>query len=631
MNDKRGSSIAIKAGGAALAILLAAAGWFFWRTAEQEPQDADSDGPPRAALPWPREDSQFITSQGCSECHPDQYASWHASYHRTMTQPLTAETVKADFDDVSLELRGHEYRLNREGDKFWVELPELDYSNLSKPPTGRIKRQLVMSTGSHHLQAFWMATGSGNFLRSLPFMYQLADQRWLPVEDSVLEPPGSFGENTNTWNNGCSRCHSVAAIPNVDPAVTTAQTRVAELGIACEACHGAGEKHAQSHRGVVAAASTPSGQADPTIIQPATCDHRVSAQICGQCHSLFTYTGTRNHDLAFGHTYRAGDELTLDRVIVQPLDRVSDPAAREICTEFFHDQRGGVRSEFYDDGTPRITGREYNGLLESACFLRGKLSCVSCHSMHESDPNDQLAAKMQTNEACYQCHGEYRGRIEQHTHHQADSSGSACYNCHMPNTTFGLMAFSRSHRIDSPSAADSHSGRPNACVLCHLDQTLSWSAKHLSSWYGQAEPPLDEVQNNVAAAVLYGLRGDPCQRALIAWHARWEPARAVSGSAWLAPLITPLLVDPYSAVRYQAAKTLKTLPGFEKLPYDFIAPEEIRAMRQQQAVQLWEQHGAAATDRRGPQVLLDPDGKLMHDRFRRLLEQRDNRPLQCIN
>jgi predicted CXXCH cytochrome family protein len=324
--------------------------------------------------------------------------------------------------------------------------------------------------------------------------------------------------------------------------------------------------------------------------------------------------------------------LTADRVIVRPEDRYSDAESRRIVNEYFNDQRGGMRSEFWDDGTPRITGREYNALLETACYQRGKLRCVSCHSMHESDPNDQIAAKMETNQACYQCHAEYQAKLTDHTHHQAGSSGSQCYNCHMPNTTYGLLEFSRSHKIDSPSVTtELHSGRPNACVLCHLDQSLPWAAKNLASWYGQPEPPLDEAQSTVSAGVLYGLRGDPCQRALIGWHMRWEPARAVSGSAWLAPTITQLLTDPYSAVRYQAAKTLKTLPGLEKLPYDYIAPAEFRAMRQQQAAQWWDRHGAAATDRRGPEVLLQPDGKLMHPLLQQLLRQRDNRPMQCIN
>ncbi len=247
-----------------------------------------------------------------------------------------------------------------------------------------------------------------------------------------------------------------------------------------------------------------------------------------------------------------------------------------IQARFFDGQLGGERAEFWEDCTPRISGREYNSLLESACYLRGELTCLSCHSLHQGDPHGQLTAEMRGNQACLQCHAEYREKLMEHTHHPANSSGSLCYNCHMPNTSYGLLSFTRSHRIDSPSAAQARPDRPNACVLCHLDQTRSWAASHLSDWYGQTLPPADD-EDDVAAGAVHALRGDCCQRVLIAWHARWEPARTASGSAWLTPLVTQLLNDPYAAVRYQAGLTLRTLPGFENFTYDYVAPESVRA------------------------------------------------------
>jgi len=37
----------------------------------------------------------YASSRACQACHPGQYAAWHASYHRTMTQVATPETVRA--------------------------------------------------------------------------------------------------------------------------------------------------------------------------------------------------------------------------------------------------------------------------------------------------------------------------------------------------------------------------------------------------------------------------------------------------------------------------------------------------------------------------------------------------------
>src|SRR5690606_32987242 len=113
---------------------------------------------------------------------------------------------------------------------------------------------------------------------------------------------------------------------------------------------------------------------------------------------------------------------------------------------------------FWPDGGVRTGGREYNGLIDSPCFSHGdpsrQMTCLSCHSMHHSNPDKMLAAGMQTNQACTQCHDEPRfsSRIEEHTRHAPGSSGSSCYNCHMPYTSYALFRAIRSHRIDSPQA-----------------------------------------------------------------------------------------------------------------------------------------------------------------------------------
>ena len=297
-----------KVGVGALIVTIACGGWLIWQGRGQ-PSEATAERPWKEALPKPREDGGFITSQGCRDCHPQQYASWHASYHRTMTQPATPAAVQADFDDVTLELRGYEFRLTRAGDEFWVELPDLDYSQvdlsipLSDPDVPRVKRRIAMTTGSHHAQFAWIAgSGPGNLLRSIPFVYLLDDQRWVPLEDAVLDT-ARVGR-LNTWNSDCSRCHSVGALPIISPDLSQADTHVAELGIACEACHGPGQAHAQRHRARMTLNDSADDEPDPTTVLPTRGDHKVSAQICGQCHSVFTYKDTRQHDLMFGYTYR---------------------------------------------------------------------------------------------------------------------------------------------------------------------------------------------------------------------------------------------------------------------------------------------------------------------------------------
>ena len=117
-----------------------------------------------------------------------------------------------------------------------------------------------------------------------------------------------------------------------------------------------------------------------------------------------------------------------------------------------------MRMSFWADGMIRVSGREFNGLSDSACYQRGELSCLSCHSLHKTDDDprplvewadDQLGVGMNGNDACLQCHESNR-YDSKHTHHQPHSSGSRCYNCHMPHTTYGLLKAIRSHQISSP-------------------------------------------------------------------------------------------------------------------------------------------------------------------------------------
>src|SRR4030095_10236748 len=113
------------------------------------------------------------------------------------------------------------------------------------------------------------------------------------------------------------------------------------------------------------------------------------------------------------------------------------------------------------------------------------------------------------NQACYQCHAGFASKLAPHTHHAANSSGSLCYNCHMPHTTHGLLEGIRSHPLHAPTLKSSiDTGRPNACNLCHLDRTLAWTAKNLNTRYRQPVPPIDPEFANTPAAVVWLLRGD---------------------------------------------------------------------------------------------------------------------------
>ena len=479
-----------------------------------------------------------------------------------------------------------------------------------------------MTTGSHRHQTYWMQNPNGTLIQ-FPWVYHIDTKRWVFRIDSFLRPPRDK-VTYNIWNLHCIGCHATGGQPRVDPNMHTMHS-TGELGISCEACHGPGREHAAFHRKDVEDANgSGSKMVDPRERRP-----EVSAQICGQCH-IISERVDEEYWMQHGDSYRAGgDNFGEINRVVQYSEDIP-----------FRDQFGErLATRFWPDGTVRTGGREYNGLIKSACYLDGegerKMTCLSCHSMHDYvSPSKLIARKHTGNQACTQCHTEpqYGSNLEEHTHHQSESSGSLCVNCHMARTSYALFSATRSHRIQSPKIALSQLGeRPNACNLCHLDQTKSWTAEHLSDWYELESHPMPENEKQLAASVVWALQGDAAQRTVTAWHMGWDKSRDVSNDRWMVPILAELLDDPYAAVRYISYESLKKHDGFENLQYDFDGPAEKRRKIRQQVLQEW-QRGRDPRSSSGPggRVLLTPGGDWDDNLARKLIEKRDDRPITLL-
>jgi predicted CXXCH cytochrome family protein len=601
---------------------------------------------------------RYVSSQTCRACHPSQYASWHASYHRTMTQVATPQSVAARFDGVRVDA-GAMLLEQRDG-QLWVEFEDPDRAPsplrassepapssvgaTSEPAPSRvgavrIKRQVVMTTGSHNQQIYWYATGHGRTLGQLPAIWLVDERRWIPRRAAVMHPPGqaAFSE-TGSWNGICVACHTTLGKPAFDTpfgsqpiAAQTVDTTAVEFGVACESCHGPADEHVRLNanpRRRYALHLT--NAADASVVQPARLDPRRSAQVCGQCHSFWEFgdQAAERDANTRGLPYRPGDDLRATRFIVQPTVNGGSTTMQRFLAE----DAGFIRDMFWSDGMVRATGREYNGLIDSPCYKNARddrhtLTCASCHTMHATADDtrpltewadDQLAPVRggigyalrngvrptiadrppAENQRCTKCHGPHGSGLTTHTGHRADSSGSLCMNCHMPYTTYGLLKTIRSHQISNPSVkATLDTGRPNACNLCHLDKTLAWTAEYLEQWYRTPKPPLGDDEQSVAASVLTLLKGDAGQRAIVAQSMGWGPAQEASGAEWMAPYLALMQQDAYDAVRHIATRSRATLPPFR--------PEGL--------------------PRGNRQLLLNADGTFDTAAVNRLVRARDNR------
>lgn len=570
---------------------------------------------PTAALPTQGVRDQFISAQGCKDCHPKQHASWHKTFHRTMTQEATTESVVGDFDNVVLEFAGVNYRLETRGDEFWVHMPDMDWLHaqekmkkdlrlVDEPPM--VERQIVMTTGSHHFQGYWVASEDGDRLRQLPFYYHIDEHRWIPKVRRFLNatPPEEY--DFTSWNFRCIQCHTTGGSPGYDKRTKQFATEVADLGISCEACHGPGQGHMQRHRkGVRDSSESP---LDDLIVDPQSLPATLANDICGRCHSV-TERIDPDGWLAHGDAFQPGQELEESQRVLRSADIKDDDQWRP----------------YWTDGKFRCGGREYNAVTESACFNGGEFSCLSCHSMHESDPDGLMRRDLAGNQMCLQCHEDMAENLTEHTHHSADSTGSQCQNCHMPHTSFALLTALPSHHITAPTVAEQFKGTsPNACNLCHLDQTLQWTGTHLADWYGMEEPELDEDQREIAASLLWLLKGDGVQRTITGWHFGWQPAREASGHQWMTPFLVGTMNDDfYTSARYVTGRALRTLPQSAVDQYDFLGTSLERRRATTPALSQWKATAWRPEEDRASRLLLNPDGSVKWFEVERLRDQQD--------
>jgi len=545
-----------------------------------------SSAHPPPPAPIARTAEGFATSSACRSCHPAEYSSWHASFHRRMTQSASVQNVAAaalrQGGRLRVETGGRTVELFSRGQELWAHLPDPELTSGARPeayqsvfraaPSRDARVQLL--TGSHHHQAFWVRGARDGELRSVPAVYSIDEQRLMPRRDAFLNPP-DLPEQAVRWNSNCVQCHSVAGAPRHDATRDVFATSAAELGVACEACHGAAAAHASAMQNPVRRYQARATGVGYLVTNPARLASERASQVCGRCHSYFFPKQEADWwTNGFSKSYAPGQDLASAQLLLSP-EALAEPGAPQLAAD--------VASLFYRDGTVRIGGREYNGLVRSACFERGhgerKLSCLSCHALHRSDPDAQLDPEKFGNAACGGCHAREAENPPAHTHHAAGSPGSLCYNCHMPHTSYALLGAIRSHRVDSPAFDARTQDKPNACNLCHLERSEAWAAQHSAAWFGaRARFVLDRAPALAApdtpAGAVFALAGDAAVRAVTA-AALGRHESSDDAPALRAQLLQQLAADDYAAVRAIAARAAPAIAATARAP---LAPELVQKL-----------------------------------------------------
>jgi hypothetical protein len=135
-----------------------------------------------ADLARPRDlhSAAHVGSAACVSCHPDNAASWHRTFHRTMTQavgPKHPDAVAGDFADATYTYLGVTARMHRDGAGRYV----MTFSAVRGGPVDAV---VVRSVGSRRYQQY--LTDVGGALWRLPLAYHVEEKRWLHMNGAFL-------------------------------------------------------------------------------------------------------------------------------------------------------------------------------------------------------------------------------------------------------------------------------------------------------------------------------------------------------------------------------------------------------------------------------------------------------------
>jgi len=481
-----------------------------------------------------------------------------------MTQKATGEALLAPFEGESLRTLGFVATMTGGA----AGRPHI---LVEDEATGEVLLDVdvELTVGSHRYQQYvakWDRGGGPEERWRLPLAWHPETQRWIHLSGAFLTPDGEPGRpedylrHLSRWSDNCIFCHNTEVSPGLGPDGIW-EPEIAELGIACEACHGKASEHVARYedprvRLMTAVAERP---ADNTVAHPGRLGPAREADVCGRCH------GQRiARDIA---TVMAdGDPF----VPGEPLSEVSRPILRDSEVEGLPPRPFAER--FWPDGTPRLSAYEYQGLLLSPCHDEGRgLSCASCHTMHGEQPDGQLRPDYSASSACGTCHS----TATLGDAHGGHADPVDCVDCHMPAVTYGLLQGMLSHRVTTPDpgAWVGRHDQPDACTQCHVDQTRAWAAESMDSLglRGTAAAPAAAREQWASRVVLDLLGGDPVQRTLAA-HALAQSG-ATGATKLRARWLTAGLADEYPAVRWMAWRGLTELVAAPALAdYDFMGP-----------------------------------------------------------
>jgi predicted CXXCH cytochrome family protein len=369
---------------------------------------------------WPRIDqSEYVGSVKCGECHKAHYDGWKDTAHNKMIRPPVTDgpnrTVFADFGDKdpvrTFELKDVKWVIGHRWKQRFI---------------GEVKGQEVV----------------------FPAQWSIKEKKWQPYEGkNDWWYPTHKDWTTRSNFKLCAGCHSTGADD-------VAQKWV-ELNITCESCHGPGKAHSEKPK-------------IDNVVNPARLSVERSMDVCLSCHQAGKPPGD---EYAWPVGYQPGMELS-------KYWQGFEPEAGKQTAEFWpngtaHKNRvqGNtfVQSVMHGAGLQCTNCHASHGSLNRSMTVKSADSnalCLSCHgpgkrigpdykTLDEHTHHDPLSVGSR----CVECH--------------MSKTGENSVKAEARNHTFNFV---------SPSVSIKY-GMPNSCNICHTDKTPEWALDEVKKWY----------------------------------------------------------------------------------------------------------------------------------------------------
>lgn len=322
----------------------------------------------------------------------------------------------------------NETSVYREGDRLYARMGERDLE-----PT---RHELRYFFGRGSLEQHLVELPGGR-LQALPLGFDVRRGDWFDIFPGDERRPGDYGHwlgRGMNANSRCLYCHTTGFVKGYDSDSDGYRTRWAEMGVGCEACHGAGRRHVDARR-----VSAGNGDDDYAPVAEAA-----MMDLCATCHS-------RRRELLAG--FRPGD----------------------VFLDFFEPELLDVDA-YFPDGQVRDENFEWLSFMQTRMHAK-RVTCLDCHEVHSG------RLKRRGNDLCLECH-EPRLAKRDHTHHETGSAGSACVACHMPVTVYMARDERRDHSMVFPDpGAEVELGITSPCSRCHAERGAEWARGQVASWY----------------------------------------------------------------------------------------------------------------------------------------------------